>query len=202
MVHQINEDIRDRDVRLIDADGSQLGVMPSKEALRIAHSKDLDLVKIAPTASPPVCRIMDYGKFRFEQSKKEKEAKKHQHVVEVKEVRLSPGIDVHDFNFKLRNALRFLQSGDKVKVYVRFRGREMAHTSIGEQQLRKFAEGCADAAAMEKPPKLEGRNMTMFLTPKPPVAVKPQETAKTDAAAAKTPTAEAGSRKTQEGEAN
>ena len=188
MVHQINEDIRDRDVRLIDADGAQLGVMPSKDALRIAHSKDLDLVKIAPTANPPVCRIMDYGKFRFEQAKKEKEAKKHQHVVEVKEIRLSPGIDVHDFNFKLRNALRFLGDGDKVKVYVRFRGREMAHTSIGEQQLRKFAEGCSEVAVMERPPKLEGRNMAMFMTPKPPVTGKPQaaDSAKADSSAQKT----------------
>jgi translation initiation factor IF-3 len=177
MVHQINEDIRDREVRLIGGDGEQLGIMPSREALKIAQNRDLDLVKIAPTANPPVCRIMDYGKFRFEQSKREKEAKKHQHIVEVKEIRLSPGIDIHDFNFKMKNALRFLEDGDKVKVSVRFRGREMTHTNIGEQQLRKFAEAVSHAAAMEKPPKLEGRNMTMFLTPRPPVPEKPAKPA-------------------------
>lgn len=168
MAHQINEEIRDREVRLIDADGSQLGVLPLKEALKVAQSKDLDLVKIAPQATPPVCRVMDYGKFRFEQAKKDKEAKKNQKTVEIKEIRLSPGIDVHDFNFKLRNAQRFLQDGNKVKVSVRFRGREMAHTKIGEAQLVKFGEACAELANVEKPPKLEGRHMTMFLAPKPP----------------------------------
>ncbi len=131
----------------------------------------MDLVKIAPTAAPPVCRIMDYGKFRFEQSKKLKEARKNQRVVEVKEIRLSSGIDVHDFNFKLRNGLKFLEDGDKVKVSVRFRGRQMAHTSIGEQQLLKFAEACKEVSSMERPPKLEGRSMTMLLTPK--ATVKP-----------------------------
>jgi len=168
MAHQINGDIRDREVRLIDEDGSQLGVLPLKEAFRIAQSKDLDLVKIAPQAVPPVCRVMDYGKFRFEQAKKDKEARKNQKIVEIKEIRLSSGIDVHDFNFKLKNARRFLQDGDKVKVSVRFRGREMAHTSIGEAQLVKFGEACTDVANIEKPPKLDGRSMTMFLAPKPP----------------------------------
>ncbi len=167
MAHQINEDIRDREIRLIGEDGSQLGILPLKEALSIAQSKDLDLVKIAPQATPPVCRIMDYGKFRFEQAKKDKEAKKNQKIVEIKEIRLSPGIDVHDFDFKLKNALRFLQEGDKVKVNIRFRGREMAHTSIGEKQLLKFAEGCAELANVERQPKLDGRNMSMFLSPKP-----------------------------------
>jgi len=167
MAHQINEDIRDREVRVIDDDGSQLGVMPGKDALKLAQSKDLDLVKIAPKAEPPVCRIMDYGKFRFEQAKKEKEARKNQHVIEIKEIRLSSGIDVHDFDFKLRNALRFLRDGDKVKVSVRFRGREMVHTNLGEKQLLRFAEGCAEVANMEKSPKLEGRNMSLFLSPKP-----------------------------------
>ena len=167
MAHQINEDIRDREVRVIDADGSQLGVIPGRDALKLAQSKDLDLVKIAPKAEPPVCRIMDYGKFRFEQAKKEKEARKNQHVIEIKEIRLSSGIDVHDFDFKLRNALRFLRDGDKVKVSVRFRGREMVHTNLGEKQLLRFAEGCAEVANMEKSPKLEGRNMSLFLSPKP-----------------------------------
>lgn len=168
MAHQINEEIRDREVRLIDEDGSQLGILPLKEALKVAQSKDLDLVKIAPQAAPPVCRVMDYGKFRFEQAKKDKEARKNQKIVEIKEIRLSSGIDVHDFNFKLRNAQRFLQDGDKVKVSIRFRGREMAHTSIGQAQLVKFGEACAELANVEKPPKLEGRSMTMFLAPKPP----------------------------------
>ncbi len=171
MAHQINEDIRDREVRLIDEDGSQLGILPLKEALRVAQSKDLDLVKIAPQATPPVCRVMDYGKFRFEQAKKDKEARKNQKIVEIKEIRLSSGIDAHDFNFKLKNAQRFLQDGDKVKVSVRFRGREMAHTSIGQAQLVKFGEACAELANVEKAPKLEGRSMTMFLAPKP--ATKP-----------------------------
>lgn len=167
MSHQINEDIRDREVRVIGDDGGQLGIMPSRDALKLAQTKELDLVKIAPQAVPPVCKIMDYGKFRFEQAKKDKEAKKNQHVVEIKEIRLSSGIDVHDFEFKLRNALRFLRDGDKVKVSVRFRGREMVHTDLGEKQLLKFAESCSEIANMEKAPKLEGRNMALFLTPKP-----------------------------------
>ena len=166
MDHQINEEIRDREVRLIDSDGSQFGIVSGQEALEIAASRDLDLVKIAPQAKPPVCKIMDYGKFRFEQAKKEKEAKKRQHVTEVKEIRLSPGIDVHDFDFKMRNARRFLTEGNKVKVSVRFRGREMAHTSLGEQLLVRFADACSDIGSTEKPPKLEGRFMNMFLAPK------------------------------------
>ncbi len=153
-------------MRLIGADGEQLGIMPSKEAFKIATAKSLDLVKIAPTAAPPVCRIMDYGKFRFEQAKKEKEARRNQHIVEIKEVRLSPGIDVHDFNVKLRNAQKFLEEGDKVKVSMRFRGREMAHASLGEQLMRSFAEKCAEISSLEKPPKLEGRHMIMFLASK------------------------------------
>ncbi|MCL2747824.1 MAG: translation initiation factor IF-3 [Oscillospiraceae bacterium] len=167
MDHQINEDIRDPEVRLVDSDGAQLGVMPTHSAMDIAFNKDLDLVKIAPSAKPPVCRVMDYGKYRFEQSKKEKEARKSQHTVEVKEIRLSSGIDDHDFNFKLRNGLKFLQDGNKLKVSVRFRGRQMAHTSIGERQLLKFAGACAELAAIERPPKLEGRSMAMFMSPKP-----------------------------------
>ena len=166
MSHQINSEIREKDIRLIDSDGSQLGIISTKDALRMAGERDLDLVKIAPNAAPPVCKIMDYGKFRFEQAKKEKEAKKHQHIVEIKEIRLSPGIDIHDFNFKQKNAQKFLKDGNKVKVSIRFRGREMAHTSIGQSQMLKFAEGLEEYASVERPPKLEGRNMAMFLTPK------------------------------------
>ena len=168
MAHQINDEIRDKEIRLIGADGSQLGIVSTKDALRMAGERELDLVKIAPTAVPPVCKIMDYGKFRFEQAKKEKEAKKNQHVVELKEIRLSPGIDIHDFNFKQKNAQKFLQDGNKVKVSIRFRGREMAHTSIGQSQMQKFAEGLETYASVERPPKLEGRNMAMFLAPKAP----------------------------------
>lgn len=164
--HQLNEEIRDKEVRVIGPDGAQLGIMSSRDALAQAAELDLDLVKIAPQAQPPVCRIMDYGKFRFEQSKKEKEARKNQHVVEVKEVRMSPNIDSNDFNVKVKNAQKFLKDGNRVKVTVRFRGREMAHTNLGEQLLRQFAESCAEIASMDKNPKLEGRNMSMFLSPK------------------------------------
>ena len=164
--HQLNEEIRDKEVRLIGADGAQLGIMSSADAQRLAYEKDLDLVKIAPNATPPVCKIMDYGKFRFEQMKKEKEAKKNQRVVEVKEVRMSPNIDTNDFNVKLKNAQKLLKEGNRVKVTVRFRGREMAHTSIGEVLLKQFGESCAEIATVEKNPKLEGRLMTMFLSPK------------------------------------
>ena len=164
--HQLNEEIRDKEVRLIGADGAQLGIMSSADAQRLAYEKDLDLVKIAPNATPPVCKIMDYGKFRFEQMKKEKEAKKNQRVVEIKEVRMSPNIDTNDFNVKLKNAQKFLKEGNRVKVTVRFRGREMAHTSIGEVLLRQFGDSCAEIATVEKNPKLDGRLMTMFLSPK------------------------------------
>ena len=164
--HQLNEEIRDKEVRLIGADGAQLGIMSSADAQRLAYEKDLDLVKIAPNATPPVCKIMDYGKFRFEQMKKEKEAKKNQRVVEIKEVRMSPGIDTDDYNVKLKNAQKFLKEGNRVKVTVRFRGREMAHTSIGEVLLRQFGDSCAEIATVEKNPKLDGRLMTMFLSPK------------------------------------
>ena len=140
--------------------------MSSADALNLAFEKDLDLVKISPSATPPVCKIMDYGKFRFEQIKKDKEAKKNQRVVEIKEVRMSPNIDVADFNVKLKNAQKFLVEGNRVKVTVRFRGREMAHTSIGEELLKKFGESCAEVATVEKNPKLDGRHMTMFLSPK------------------------------------
>ncbi len=164
--HQLNEEIRDKEIRVIGADGEQLGIMAPAAALKLAEEKELDLVKIAPKATPPVCRIMDYGKFRFEQLKKEKEARKNQHVVEIKEVRMSPNIDTNDFNVKLKSAVKFLQGGNRVKVTVRFRGREMAHTSLGEELLVKFGEGCADVGTVEKAPKLDGRHMMMFLSPK------------------------------------
>ncbi len=144
-----------------------LGIVSSASALSMAEAQDLDLVKISPNAVPPVCKIMDYGKFRFDQLKKEKKAKKNQRVVEIKEIRMSPGIDTNDLNTKMRNAIKFLKDGNRVKVSVRFRGREMAHTEIGEELLIRFGEGCAEVANMEKKPKLEGRFMTIFLTPKP-----------------------------------
>lgn len=167
MEHQINEEIRDKEVRLISNDGEQLGIVAIQKAQDIAVEKGMDLVKIAPQAKPPVCKIMDYGKFRFEQAKREKEARKNQHVIEVKEIRMSPGIGENDFNTKLKNGQKFLQGGDRLKVTIRFRGREMAHTNIGEQLLRDFAAKCADIANLDKQPKLEGRNMSMFLSPKP-----------------------------------
>ena len=141
--------------------------MSAASALKIAKENELDLVKIAPGSNPPVCKIMDYGKFRFEQTKKEKEAKKNQRVIEIKEIRMSPGIDTNDFNTKLRNGQKFLSDGDRVKVSVRFRGREMAHTEIGEVLLRDYADKCAEIAVLDKAPKLEGRNMSIFLSPKP-----------------------------------
>ncbi len=162
--HQINEEIRDKEVRLISAQGEQLGIMSVAEALDKASEAELDLVKISPNAVPPVCKLMDYGKYKFEQTKRDKEAKKNQRVVEIKEVRMSPGIDVNDFNVKVRNAQRFLADGNRVKVAVRFRGREMAHTDIGKRLLEKFAEDCAEVATMDKEPKLDGRHMTMFLS--------------------------------------
>lgn len=163
---QINEAIRDREVRVIAANGEQLGIMSAREALKKAEEKNLDLVKIAPNGNPPVCKIMDYGKYRFERSKREKEARKNQKVVEIKEIRLSLNIDTHDFETKLNHARKFLKAGDKVKVSIRFRGREMAHPQLGEAAMKKFAEACAELAAVEKSPKLEGRQMLMFLTPK------------------------------------
>ena len=166
-VHQINEEITDKEIRLIGNEGEQLGIMSAAEALRIATERELDLVKIAPGSNPPVCKIMDYGKYRFEQTKKEKDAKKNQRVIEIKEIRMSPGIGDNDFNTKLKNGQKFLNDGNRVKVSVRFRGREMAHTNIGEVLLRNFAEKCADIANLDKAPKLEGRNMSMFLSPKP-----------------------------------
>ena len=166
-VHELNEDILDKEIRLIGAEGQQLGIMSSQEALKIADEQGLDLVKISPQAVPPVCKLMNYGKFRFEQSKKEKEARKNQRVVEIKEIRMSPSIDVNDFNVKLRNAQKFLADGNRCKITVRFRGREMAHTNIGQDLLLKFAEECGEIAVMDKSPKLEGRHMSIFLSPNP-----------------------------------
>ena len=140
--------------------------MSSAAALEIAEGKDLDLVKIAPGSNPPVCKIMDYGKYRFEQAKREKEARKNQHVIEVKEIRMSPGIGENDFNTKLKNGQKFLQGGDRLKVTIRFRGREMAHTSLGQELLKKFGADCSEIATIAKDAKLEGRNMSMFLSPK------------------------------------
>nr|WP_325304483.1 translation initiation factor IF-3 [uncultured Dysosmobacter sp.] len=165
-MHELNEDIRDKEVRLIGSQGEQLGIVSSQEALKIADEQGLDLVKISPQATPPVCKLMNYGKFRFEQSKREKEARKNQHVVEVKEIRMSPGIDIGDFNTKLKNAQKFIADGNRVKVSVRFRGREMAHTDIGKSLLDKFAEQCAETATLDKGAKLEGRMMSIFLSPK------------------------------------
>lgn len=162
----INEQIRDKEVRLIDVDGTMLGIMSSKEAQVLANSKSLDLVKIAPQASPPVCRIMDYGKYMFELSKKEKEARKNQKIISVKEIRLSASIEEHDFEFKVKNAIRFLKDGDKVKVSVKFRGREMNYTALGQQVLEKFADAVQEFGTVEKKPKLEGRSMIMIINPK------------------------------------
>ena len=165
MEHQINEEIRDKEVRLISNDGEQLGIVAIQKAQEIAVEKGMDLVKIAPQAKPPVCKIMDYGKFRFEQAKREKEARKNQRVVEIKEIRLTPNIDIGDLNTKVKNACRFLKDGDKVKVSVRFRGREVTHSSLGQDLLHRFAELCSECSTVEKRPKLEGRQMLMFLAP-------------------------------------
>ena len=165
MEHQINEEIRDKEVRLIGDDGEQLGILPIQQAQDIAVEKGMDLVKIAPQAKPPVCKIMDYGKFRFEQAKREKEARKNQRVVEIKEIRLTPNIDIGDLNTKVKNACRFLKDGDKVKVSIRFRGREVTHSSLGQDLLHRFAELCSECSTVEKQPKLEGRQMLMFLAP-------------------------------------
>ena len=166
MEHQINEEIRDKEVRLIDSDGSQLGIVSIQQAMDTAIQRGLDLVKIAPKAEPPVCRVMDYGKFRFEQAKKEKEARKNQKVVDIKEVRLSAKIDVADFNVRVKQAEKFLNAGDKVKASIRFRGRELAHTDIGLTVMQRFAEACAEFGVIEKAAKLEGRQMLMFIAPK------------------------------------
>ncbi len=188
--YAINEEITDKEIRLIGDDGEQLGVMPTVDAQRMAEEKELDLVMISPAAKPPVCKIMNYGKFRFEQAKREKEAKKNQRVMEVKEIRMSPGIGENDINTKLKNAQKFLSDGDRLKVTVRFRGRQMAHTEIGRVLLHEFAEKCGEVGILDKEPKLEGRNMSMFLSPKSQTAIKKtakdkklaEEAARTDGA--------------------
>ena len=162
----VNEGIRAREVRLIDQNGQQLGIKTKNEALEIAARVNLDVVLVAPNAKPPVARIMDYGKYKFEQQKKEKEARKKQKVINVKEVRLSPSIEEHDFNTKLRNAIKFLKKGDKVKASIRFRGRAITHKEIGQEVLERFAESCKDVAIVESRPKMDGRSMFMMLAPK------------------------------------
>ncbi|WP_099469011.1 translation initiation factor IF-3 [Konateibacter massiliensis] len=162
----INEQIRDKEIRLIGENGEQLGVMSAKEAMQLAKEAELDLVKIAPTAKPPVCKIIDYGKYRYELARKEKEAKKKQKTIDIKEVRLSPNIDGNDLNTKVNAARKFIEKGDKVKVTLRFRGREMAHMGASKHILDDFAEKLSDIAVVEKPAKLEGRSMMMFLTEK------------------------------------
>lgn len=162
----INGQIRDKEVRVIGENGEQLGIMPIREAMRLAQEAELDLVKIAPKAQPPVCKIIDYGKYRYELARKEKEARKKQKIVEVKEVRLSPNIDTNDLNTKVNNAKKFISKGNKVKVTLRFRGREMAHVQQTKHILDDFAELLKDVASVEKPAKLEGRNMSMVLTEK------------------------------------
>jgi len=169
---RVNERIRIREVRLIDEEGNQVGVIPTFEALQMARDRGLDLVEVAPNAMPPVCRLMDYGKFRYEQSRKERESRKHQHVVELKEVRIRPKIDDHDLETKGRQAAKFLTAGDKVKVTVLFRGREMAHPDIGKGLLDQMADFLRPHATVEQPPRMEGRTMTMFLNP-----LKPKQTA-------------------------
>lgn len=164
--HQLNEEIRDKELRVIGPDGAQLGIMSAAQANALAEEQEMDLVKISPNAVPPVCKIMDYSKFCFDQKKREKEAKKNQKVVEIKEIRMSPSIDTNDLNTKVKNAQKFLKDGNRVKVSVRFRGREMAHTNLGEKLLMDFARACSELANMEKNPKLEGRFMAMFLAPK------------------------------------
>lgn len=164
---QLNEEIRDPQVRLIDSDGSQLGIQSARDAQKIAYDKGLDLVKISPQADPPVCKIMDYSKYCFEQSKREKEARKNQKIVSIKEVQLSVRIEKHDMETKQNHARRFLSGGDKVKVSLRFRSREIQHPELGQEVMERFAQACMEVGVVEKPAKLEGRNMIMILAPKP-----------------------------------
>ena len=161
-----SEQIRDREIRLIGEDGEQLGIMSARDAMKLAREANLDLVKIAPTAKPPVCKIIDYGKYRYEQARREKEARKKQKTIEVKEIRLSPNIDTNDLNTKVNQARKFVSGGNKVKVAVRFRGRELAHTAVGKTILEDFAQKLSDIAVIDKPAKLEGKSMVMFLVEK------------------------------------
>lgn len=164
---RINEEIRAKEIRVVSGDGEQLGIMPVKEAIKLAQEKGLDLVEVAPTAKPPVCRIMDYGKYRYEQSKREREARKKQKVIEIKEVRMTPKIETHDFQVKVRATLKFLNDGDKVKAIIRFRGREIVHADLGKTLLMQLFESVKDHAIMEREPKIEGKNMIMILAKKP-----------------------------------
>lgn len=163
---RINGEIRAREVRLVGEGGEQLGIVNLRDALRIAAEQSLDLVEVAPTARPPVCRVMDFGKFKYEQSKRDREARKKQHNVVIKEVKMRPRIETHDFDVKLRNAERFLKEGDKVKATIMFRGREIVHTDIGRQVLERLAESLGELAQVERPARVEGRNLTMILTPR------------------------------------
>ncbi|MGO0122902.1 translation initiation factor IF-3 [Desulfothermobacter acidiphilus] len=173
----MNEEIRAREVRLVDTDGTQVGIVPLSEALRLAEERGLDLVEVAPQARPPVCKIMDYGKFRYEMSKKDREARKKQHLVAIKEVKFRPNIEEHDFQVKARNVIRFLEDGDKVKVTIMFRGREIIHPQLGERLLDRLKEEAAEVGMVERAPKLEGRNMIMILAPKSGRGVKKEEIA-------------------------
>ena len=178
---QINEEIRDREVLVIDADGEKKGVMSARDAQKLAYDQNLDLVKIAPQATPPVCRVMDYGKYCFEQQKREKEARKNQRIVEIKEIRMFSAIDTHDFETKVAQGKKFLQGGDKVKVSVRFRKRAIAHPHLGEELLERYRDEVGDVAVVDKPPKMEGRATVMFMSPKqnkPEKGDKPQKKAK------------------------
>lgn len=179
---QINEEIRDREILVIGAEGEKLGVMSAKDAQKLAFDRNLDLVKIAPQATPPVCRIMNYGKYCFEQQKREKEARKNQHIVEIKEIRMFSAIETHDFERLVAQARKFLQGGDKVKVSVRFRKRAIAHPHLGEELLEQFREACLDVAVIDKPPKMEGRAIAMFMSPK---QTKPESTKKSKKTAEK-----------------
>ncbi|TCL60901.1 translation initiation factor 3 (bIF-3) [Hydrogenispora ethanolica] len=163
---RINEEIRAREIRVVSADGEQLGIMQVRDALRIALEKELDLVEVAPNAKPPVCRIMDYGKYRYEQSKREREARKKQRIIEIKEIRMTPKIEEHDFQVKVKAAQKFLKDGDKVKAIIRFRGREIVHADLGKSLLMQLFESVRDGAVMEREPKIEGKNMIMILSGK------------------------------------
>lgn len=163
---QINEEIREKEVRLVDDEGNQIGVVPKSRALEMAEAKKLDLVNVAPNSKPPVCRIMDYGKYRYEMIKKERESKKKQKIINVKELRLTPSIEKHDLNTKVKHAINFLKNGDRVKVAVRFRGRELGHTDLGKEVLDSFVELVSEYGVVDKKPKMEGKSMIMFLSPK------------------------------------
>lgn len=176
---RINEEIHIREVRVTSATGEQLGIMPTREALRMAEEQHLDLVEVAPKAKPPVCRIMDFGKYRYEQQKREKEAKKKQKVISIKEVKLRPNIEQHDFDVKLKNALRFVEEGNKVKVTIMFRGRELSHPELGKEVLGRVAERLGDSVSIERNAKLEGKNMTMIVAPKVQKASKTKKSKET-----------------------